>query len=225
MNDFGALLSVLVILGCILYAKHLERDDVMFSHLTFNMKDFHNKLGVLPLEFVQVDDVVFPYLQNHTMTDAENVEELKRRSNMFHTWSKFGTASDQRFYVKFIDENKGFGLFSQVPIRKNDVLGLYTGVITSEFDDTDYLWTYPSVIKDKNGRQVEVGIDAKYSGNWFRFVNDGPESLLNVEGIWVLHDGLWHMFYVASRHIAPHEELLISYGDAYWQTRNKTQKI
>ncbi|ORZ39641.1 hypothetical protein BCR44DRAFT_1458403 [Catenaria anguillulae PL171] len=94
--------------------------------------------------------------------------------------------------------------------RQRRVLGVYAGVLTNNSFTTDYVWTYLSeTIKDPaTGAVLDLGIDAKHRGNWFRFANDGPAHELNAEVYYVPYNNLWHVVYVASKAIQPDQEIL-----------------
>jgi len=48
-----------------------------------------------------------------------------------------------------------------------------------------------------------------------RFVNHSPAPNLDVEHM--LHHGLWVLFFTAAKEIQDGEQLLISYGEQYWE--------
>ncbi|MBU0995120.1 MAG: SET domain-containing protein-lysine N-methyltransferase [Proteobacteria bacterium] len=124
-------------------------------------------------------------------------------------------------YIKWIDNGVGFGVFAAEDIKKDAFIGEYAGVVqvfdedeeTGDADkgySTDYSWYYLDDIKD--GPVLEI--NGKYEGNEMRFVNHGKKPNVDVEHM--LHQGQWVIFFKASRKIRKNEQLLISYGEEYW---------
>ena len=85
----------------------------------------------------------------------------------------------------------GHGVFAQIPLRKDEMIGRYQGPRT-EHDDTYVLW-----VEDDDGWR---GIDGR---NLLKFVNHSSRP--NVEFV---GDELY-----ALRDIAPGEELAFDYGE------------
>lgn len=196
------------------------------SDLRFTMDEFHSHLAVYPIHQQVTDPAIAHLIDAHDYATDEryknNEAALETLVRKYQYFLDMGGAHDKRFYVKYMDEIKGFGLFTSVPIRKGDVLGEYTGVLTNTSWTTDYVWNYPSQITDPaTGKVLDLGIDAKLQGNWFRFVNDGEEEALNCEVAYVPYNKRWRVVYVASQSIAPDHEILISYGSSYWNSRIK----
>ncbi len=124
-------------------------------------------------------------------------------------------------YIKKIDERLGFGVFAADEIKKNDFIGEYTGVIRIPGKDaggemeaggyeSDFSWYY----LDKVEGGPELEINGRFEGNEMRFVNHGDNFNVDVEH--TIHDGHWIIFFKAARDIQKDEQLLISYGDDYW---------
>lgn len=125
-------------------------------------------------------------------------------------------------YIKWIDGDIGYGVFAAEEILKEAFIGEYTGVVqvSNENEETgdsengystDYSWYYLDEIK--NGPVLEI--NGKYEANEMRFVNHGRNPNVDVEHM--LHHGQWIIFFKASRNIEKDEQLLISYGEEYWQ--------
>ncbi|KAI9187976.1 hypothetical protein H9P43_002367 [Blastocladiella emersonii ATCC 22665] len=191
----------------------------------YGMEHFLTHLGVVPIHNMEVEPSIKPIIDAHNIDDDEygkaDPAEITLRIKQFSSWAQRGTGGDQRFYVSFTDAVRGYGLFASTHIRRGDVLGVYAGVLTNASFTTDYVWTYLSEIPnpEKPGEILDLGIDAKLKGNWFRFANDGPSELINSEVFYVPVNNMWHAMYVATRPIAPDEEILVSYGASYWAQR------
>ncbi|QEN06101.1 SET domain-containing protein [Thiospirochaeta perfilievii] len=123
------------------------------------------------------------------------------------------------YIEKTID--RGYGLFANRDIEKDSFIGVYLGIIREEdemvpFDesgfDTDYAWDFPDEIEGF----PQLEINAKYSGNELRFANHGSEPNIDVEHTVV--NNMWYIFFISNRVIKKDEEVIISYGEAYWDT-------
>jgi len=153
----------------------------------------------------------------------EHPEEYKVNSVMYGKYVEQGFKDDDRFYIQFIDQHKGYGLFAFKEIKQNDVIGVYTGLITMELGkkmfDTKYLFHITSIKHPYTGAKADLYIDARAAGNQLRFVNhdDNP----NCEAIYVPHNNMWNVVFVAKRDIAINEEITISYGKSYKSVRGK----
>ncbi len=151
----------------------------------------------------------------------ENKEEFKRLAALY------GDAIEEcriaPIYIKKIDDEIGYGVFAAETIAKDDFVGEYTGVVQigdsyKDFDDengkgfeTDFTWYYLDNIK--GGPTLEI--NGRLEGNEMRFLNHSNEP--NVEVEHTLYQGQWVLFFKAGRDIEKDEQLLISYGEAYWE--------
>jgi len=109
----------------------------------------------------------------------------------------------------------GDGVFAARHFRRGEVVGFYVGEIVAKEDrpdDAAYLLEL-----DQLGRTPVMVVDAAYSGNWTRKINDGTvrrnpqwrKSRCNVA--FVEHNKI-----IATTRIKVGTELLMSYGDYYW---------
>jgi len=157
----------------------------------------------------------------------EHPEEYKVNSVMYGKYLEKGFKDDDRFYIQFIDQNKGFGLFAFKEIKQNDVIGVYTGLITMKLGkkmfDTRYLFHITSIKHPHTGAKADLYIDARAAGNQLRFVNH--DSNPNCEAIYVPYKNMWNVIFVAKRDIAINEEITISYGKSYKSVRGKELEV
>ncbi len=125
-------------------------------------------------------------------------------------------------YIGRIDSKVGYGVFADAELEKDAFIGEYTGVIQEavetagqELDEggfeSDYSWYYLEEIE----QAPTLEINGRFEGNELRYVNHSNEPNVDVEHI--LIDGYWILFFKAARNIKAHEQLLISYGEAYWE--------
>ncbi|OUM64127.1 hypothetical protein PIROE2DRAFT_9162 [Piromyces sp. E2] len=85
--------------------------------------------------------------------------------------------------------------------------------------DTRYLFHITSIKHPYTGAKADLYIDARAAGNQLRFVNH--DSNPNCEAIYVPHDNMWNVIFVAKRDIQVHEEITISYGKSFKSVRGK----
>jgi len=166
-------------------------------------------------------------LKDYDINDDEKMrehpEEYKVNEVMYGKYIDQGFKDDDRFYIQFVDQHKGYGLFAFKEIKQNDVIGVYTGLISMELGkklfDTRYLYHITSIKHPHTGAKADLYIDARAAGNQLRFVNhdDNP----NCEAIYVPHNNMWNVIFVAKRDIAINEEITISYGKSYKSVRGK----
>ena len=130
--------------------------------------------------------------------------------------------------IKWIDPYIGYGVFATGSIQKGDFIGEYTGVVQAADDESgremaeggyesDFSWYYLDDIK--GGPSLEI--NSRVRGNEMRFVNHSESPNLDVEHM--LHHGLWVLFFKAARDIQAGEQLLISYGEQYWEDGYRDQ--
>lgn len=118
--------------------------------------------------------------------------------------------------LRWLGQDIGYGVFAEQDIAKDELIGIYTGVVMDrkKIASKDYAWAYPATTVEG----TRISLDAKYEGNELRFINHSynPNSVVRfIIGI----DGLWHVCYVASKEIKKGQQILVSYGKKYWQSR------
>ncbi len=125
-------------------------------------------------------------------------------------------------YIARIDHKVGYGVFAAADLAKGTFIGEYTGVIQEAEEEagreleeggfeSDYSWYYLEEIE----QAPSLEISGRFEGNELRYVNHSTTPNVSVEHILV--DGYWILFFRADRRIRADEQLLISYGEAYWE--------
>lgn len=188
-----------------------EKDEILKLFRDQNVVYLtRTRIGWEPLREINLENSTY-YLEN-----KEVFQELSRR---YHEDIEKGNLAP--LYIKKIDERLGFGVFAADEIKKDDFIGEYAGVIQipgkeagGEMEEggyeSDFSWYYLDKIAD--GPELEI--NGRLEGNEMRFVNHGDNFNVDVEH--TIHDGHWIIFFKAARDIQKDEQLLISYGDDYW---------
>ena len=125
-------------------------------------------------------------------------------------------------YIEEVGDDVGYGVFAAADIEAGAFIGEYAGVVQPAEDEagrpldaggyeSDYSWYY----LDEVPGAPDLEINGRLEGNELRFVNHSDTPNLEVEH--TLFEGQWVLFFTAARDIRKGEQLLISYGEAYWE--------
>jgi hypothetical protein len=188
-------------------------------------EDFPKYFGVEHLQQTIVDPDVLHLLDNHDITldpQYAKIDVQKRIDLHGYFFERGGFPDDRRVYVAYSSPEMGFGVFANVYIPAWTIVAEYTGVITRNFRNTDYVWVYYSTPKDSEGNEVTLKVDGRTKGNVARFVNHSENP--NCDVIHVPYKNRWRTIYVSNRSLLPDEELTVYYGTKYWSTRTKVDK-
>ncbi|CAD6193958.1 unnamed protein product [Caenorhabditis auriculariae] len=114
------------------------------------------------------------------------------------------------------DAKCGWGVRSSVDIPEGAFVGEYTGELINDDEAAlrkDNTFLFETVI----GMETYT-IDAKFYGNYTRFINHSCEPNVKVANVcWdACQDQLVHMCLFSVKEIETGEELTIDYGDAWW---------
>lgn len=182
---------------------------------------FFKNQGVIYLERTRID---WTPLYNKNLDDSPYYQA--NETEFHELCRKFGDCINHCYkaplYIKKIDDTVGYGVFAAEDIYKGDFIGEYTGVVqladklgesyeNNSGHETDYTWYYLDELED--GPKLEI--NGRLEGNEMRFINHSDDSNLDVEH--TLYNGQWVIFFVAARDIRKDEQLLINYGEKYWE--------
>ena len=114
------------------------------------------------------------------------------------------------------------GVFARAGIEKGVILGEFVGEL-SLTDSPKGLSKYACSLK--LGDQFLI-IDPERVANELAFVNDyrGLGEAPNVGVTWIPHGGSFHFGFKTISSVSAGEELLVDYGDAYWDATSPSQK-
>ncbi|KAJ3156907.1 hypothetical protein HDU86_003442 [Geranomyces michiganensis] len=200
-------------------------NDDSWKTRKFWPRDLEANFGIRSVKSMQIPEALQPYVDAH---DIYTDESYLRNQDLYDNYARvFGPfidtiptrQDDERLYVQWTGDVKKFGVFSSIYIPSGTFLLEYTGALVNHSRSTDYEWSYLSDIPDKSGTPMALGIDAQVVGNIGRFVNhdDTPNS----DSVYVPWRNTWRVLYVSVRDIWPGEEVTVSYGSNYWETRAK----
>lgn len=194
----------------------------------FNQKEMDSYFAVDLIDTLEPENYLMKRaLKNYDINEDEKIkehpEEYRVNSILYGEYIEKDYSNDDRFYIQLIDQHKGFGLFANKKISQNEVIGVYTGLISMQLGkkifDTKYLFHISSIKHPYTGAKADLYIDARAAGNQLRFVNH--DSNPNCEAIYVPHNNMWNIIFVAKRDIPVNEEITISYGKSFKSVRGK----
>ena len=184
-----------------------------------------------------------------TLLDIAYLPELKVTAKELHTHNihkdfeytanpklnqkleeQYGALIDQSFvipmHIKWINKTVGHGVFTEIDLKRGDMVCEYTGVLCQDVadDENGYIWDYPTfnyevVPGKKRRKKIRYCIDALQEGNFARFINHTIRKHQNVGVCIVPRNNLWHVIYVARKTIKAGQQLVTFYGTDYWRDR------
>lgn len=214
--------SIMFLFFSTVYSLNYNLSDPQFISLTkksySTLKEVKELFKELGLQYLEKEEFT-PSLQlpKSLKKDSfyqDNKDENAKNTELYH--EKINQKYRGPLQIKWVNSEVGFGVFATKKIKKGDLIQVYTGVVDlkDNIPNKDYCWQYG--VKTVDGKNVSC--DALHKGNEMRFVNhdDNP----NAKVVYVL-SGHWHICYVATRDIQPGEQITVSYGKAYWNSRTK----
>lgn len=119
-------------------------------------------------------------------------------------------------YLKWIDEEVGWGVFALKDLQKMEFISCYTGVVrkyTKRDEMNSYCFEFHLLPQEK----TPFTIDGREKGGIGRYLNhDANPNLVNVLAT---IDGMTHVIFYTSKVISKGEQLTFDYGPAYWKKR------
>lgn len=175
----------------------------------------------LGMRYLEKPEIALEILKNKTKNDLKNPNIYEDNEN------KFGKRVHDSYlvdcYVKFIDDELGYGLFANRFIKSGELIGEYTGIISdsAKVKDHSWSWAYPKDIYKIASDLPSISLDAHYDGNALRFANHSDNPNTTMERIFL--DGMARTLYVANKDIDKDQQILVSYGQNYWKNRKKKE--
>lgn len=117
--------------------------------------------------------------------------------------------------IRLIDTRIGFGAFADRDLAEGELIGEYAGMVSLGDSVTDRSYCYQYHSLQAGEEEIRLTIDARTIGNTTRFINHArPEVVSHLDEFF---NGHWHVMFTVSSHVAEGEQLLIDYGDPYWE--------
>lgn len=165
--------------------------------------------------YLLLQDVVrnCPYiLRSHYLA-----EENYAWGKLYHHQIQSGLLED--VYVRWIDDELGYGLFAGKDLPSGAFVGEYTGIVRRLFrwnsDSNAYCLHYPT----RFWSLKYYAIDALNEGNLTRFINHSDTP--NLQPLCTVEQGLLHQIFVTKDAVKADDQLTFDYGKDYWQKRQK----
>ncbi len=185
------------------------------------IRKFFHQQGVIYLGKTRVACEDLPCVQlDKSEYYRENMEEFRDLRERYGRDIKNGSMAP--IYIRRINDKIGYGVFAAETIQEGGFIGEYAGVVQLAGDDSgeelaqggyesDFTWYYLDEVEG----MPELEISGRFEGNEMRFINHNNQPNVAVEHTLIYNQ--WIIFFRASRKINRHEQLLISYGEAYWE--------
>ena len=159
------------------------------------------------------------------LAETMDADDLYQEPQVEPQWFQYQIPLE-KYELRYINRRIGCGVFARTHIPKGELIGRYNGKLVSQ--DTEYQ-SYCYLLKENSS--FNLALDADHYGNLSRFINHAPTSAeCDVDpkkflcaNVQVEHHSWYgndHIMYVASRDIACGEQVLSSYGKAYFEHSN-----
>lgn len=127
--------------------------------------------------------------------------------------------SHPKVSIRFIDEEVGFGVFTEQRIPSCAFAGEYRGMIQErvkkELKDKAHCVRY--TVWEMGTRKFII--DAERKGNFTRFINHSAKPNLSLQSVY--WRGIPRMIFVALKEIPEGSQLTFDYGTFYWKEFRK----
>ena len=186
----------------------------------YYMHHFQDHFRLTPINRIEISaEVAESYKNYQLISDPYYLENKAECDFLDQEFSPYlngtgGGMHDERFFVKWSEENEHYSLYAKVDMATKVVLGSFAGVLRYRPQNIDDSWKYRGNVIGDDGNPLDLVIDSRFKGNWFHFLRT-TEKKGNVEAVLVpyIRQNMWHVVFQAKRSIVAGEELLIGDGD------------
>jgi hypothetical protein len=123
--------------------------------------------------------------------------------------------------IRHIDQEVGWGVFSEKKIPTCSYVGEYTGIIQQRsprrLKNKNYCLRYPVWEAKKH-----FTLDAEDKGNFTRFINHSSKPNLGLQSVY--WRGIVRMIFIALKDIPEGAQLSFDYGSIFWKNHSQTPK-
>lgn len=178
------------------------------------------------IDYQRIDDLVF--LDEGVETEVRRQSEKALRSPLYGPpirelstkyWDEIDRCLTAPVSVRKSSKGRGWGLFADVELVKDQFVGLYAGLVRPRSrllgNVNAYCFNFPAC----QWFWRAFTIDAKRVGNEMRFVNHSHRP--NLRPMCVEKEGILRVALVANCRIDPLDELTFNYGPWYWVNRDE----
>lgn len=176
----------------------------------------------LGLSHITANEILYPEVKECDLRIStyyiDNIDEFNNLEKRYGEQLKNHYPAP--LYVKKTDNEIGYGLFSDKPMKKDDLVGQYIGIVqeASAYNDsnedistgTEFAWDYPDEVP---GLPL-LEINAESAGSILRFANHSFIPNLKVEHAVIGNE--WMIFFVLNTDVDTDTQLFCDYGDDYW---------
>jgi hypothetical protein len=209
-----------------LFLKKRETKNKIFfkkekNFLAFTSHDFYEYFEVKYMPFLYFERVKDLKSVIYLCKKAKKKEKIGEKEIWFGTYyeNEIVNGYIPNVFIKWIDYHKGYGLFALSNLKKDSFIGVYTGHVRKHKKRLDrkngYCFEYQTLFSKK----TPFTIDAKYGGNYTRFINHSFNPNLSL--FLAYCKNIMHIILVTNRDIEKEEELTYDYGENYWKKREK----
>lgn len=197
------------------------KEEIMGGEI-YTVDEILKKLGVEKISEYKPASEYERKLLKEFRIDREMPDNIAKKADYYKPILERGLKEDERFFVKKINDKKGYGLFANVDIVAHEVLGVYTGVIQASESEKGkkYEWYYSTIPDREKEKMVELRVNGKHEGSALRFVNHSLYYNSRIE--YVPFNNQWYIIFVSNRYIRRGEEITVNYRE---KTKRMPEKI
>jgi SET domain-containing protein len=198
--------------------------NVNISNKNFiDLKSFFKSLGLKYCPYLLFDmadrNVKKRVEKIRTLTEKE-----KTKKDLYaHLLSYKGQMERKKplLTISFISYKIGYGLFAGQDFYIDDFVGEFCGTVTSNYDESsrNYGYNYFSAVNiiGHDNDDSDILIAPRKIGNELQFANHSSNKN-NVKWETIIgNDDRYHVIFVATTNIKKGEQILVDYGEEYWQ--------
>jgi len=188
------------------------KEEIMGGEI-YTVDEIFKKLGIEKTTEYSTYSEYERNLLKEFRLEHEMPENIAKKADYYKPIIERGLKEDERFYVKKINDKKGYGLFARVDILPEDVIGVYTGVIQASNSEKGkkYEWYYSTIPDREKEEMVELRVNGKHEGSALRFVNHSLYYNTRLE--YVPYNNQWYILFVSNRYINRGEEITVNYRE------------
>jgi SET domain-containing protein len=196
-------------------------NNKIYNRDSIAMKIFFKFLGLQYCPFLLFDTQDFAIkkiLQNKIKLVKKDKDNDESYANLIcYKWQK--ETRKPQLYILYVNDEIGYGLFADQNFCIDDFVGEYCGTVTSKYTEISHCYNVNYYDNNSN-----VIIAPRKIGNELQFANHSKDANVKWQTI-VGNDNKYHIIFVAIKNISENEQILVDYGDKYWEALKIEAKI